>query len=294
MVTLHTNLGDHAAFMPIKTGALSAAGLTLDFCGPRVPHTGFKDMVRRGAYDFGEFALGTFLQAVIYDKPLMLLPVTIVARFPHPMIECRSAGRTAPSAMAGRRIGVRTYSQTTAIWVRGILDESYGVDPADVTWVCTDDAHLAEYVDPPNVERSTAASEHLPAMLVSGEIDALIVGGDMAKKRDGIEPLIPEPNAAARAWYGRHGYVPINHMLAIGRDVAERHPEAVRDVYRLFAEAKASAPIGPDGIDFLPVGFEAVRAPVEAMIDHAFRQRVIPRRLSFDEVFGDAARLLGA
>jgi 4,5-dihydroxyphthalate decarboxylase len=66
----------------------------------------------------------------------------------------------------------------------------------------------------------------------------------------------------------------------------------VRAIYRLFAEAKARAPIGDDGIDFLPLGFDAVRAPVEAMVDHAVEQKIIPQRLSFDELFEGARRLL--
>lgn len=289
---LRTNLGDHPAFMAIKSGALATPGVAFDFCGPKSPPSGFKDMVRAGAYDVGELALGTYLQAVTYLKPIMLLPVTITARLQHHMIVCRDTARFAPSDAAGKRIGVRSYTQTTGIWVRSILSESYGVDLDAVTWVTTEGAHLAEYTDPPNVRRMATGSDGIADMLFAGKLDAAIFGADMPRDRPDLVPLIPDPHAAAHQWHTRHGYVPINHMLAVTRDLAEREPETVRGIYRLFAEAKARAPIGSDGIDFLPLGFDAVRAPVEAMVDHAVEQKIIPQRLSFDELFEDARRLL--
>jgi len=291
-LVLRTNLGDHSPFASIKAGALGLAGMRLDFCGPKSPPSGFKDMVRNGAYDLGELALGTYLQAVIYHKPIILLPVTITARLQHAMVVCRRDRRFDPAQAAGKRIGVRSYTQTTGIWVRGILDETYGVDPGDVTWVVTEEAHLAEYVDPDNVQRAGVANDQMLSLLMDGKIDAAVFGADLPRDQPDIVPLIPSPDAAARDWYDRHGYVPINHMLAIRRDVADRHPKQVHDLYRLFAQAAVAAPKGDDGIDYLPFGFEAVRAPVEAMISHAVRQKIIPRHLSFDEVFGEAERLL--
>lgn len=289
---LKANLGDHSAFRPIKSGAMTAPGVVFDFCGPKSPPAGFKDMVRRGAYDVGELALGTYLQAVCFNKPLILLPVTIMARFQHGNLVCRNATRFGPAEAAGKRIGVRAYTQTTGIWLRGVLQDSYGVDPAAVTWVCTEDAHLAEYVDPPNVQRLQVPSDQMRALLASGEIDAAIFGADLPADDPEIVPVIREPQAAARDWYARHQFVPINHMLAVTRDLASRAPHVVRSIYQLFTAAAAGAPTGSDGIDFLPRGFDAVRAPVEAMIELAVAQKILPRRLSFDEVFGEARRLL--
>jgi 4,5-dihydroxyphthalate decarboxylase len=269
-------------------------GAVFDFCGPKSPPAGFKDMVRRGAYDLGELALGTYLQALTFGKPLVLLPVTIMARLQHGNLVCRSAGRFAPGELAGKRVGVRSYSQTTGIWVRSLLEETYGVAARDVTWVCTEDPHLAEYVDPTNVERIDVPSDQIATLLAAGQVDAAIFGADLPKNDPEVVPVIPEPNLAAFAWYERHQYVPINHMLAVTQDFAERHPELVRAIYALFVEAAAAAPVGADGIDFFPHGFDAVRAPVEAMIEHAVNQQIIPHRFTFDEVFAPSRRLLVA
>lgn len=293
-VAIRTNLGDHPAFASIKSGSMVVPGARFDFCGPKSPPAGFKDMVRNGAYDLGELALGTYLQALHFGKPLMLLPVTIMARLQHGNLVCRGTARFAPGEIAGKRVGVRSYSQTTGIWVRGLLQEAYSVTAQDVTWVCTEDPHLAEYVDPPNVERVAVPSDQIAALLAAGEVDAAIFGADLPRNDPGIVPVIPDPDAAALAWYERHRYVPINHMLAVTRDFAGRRPDLVRAIYALFVEAAKAAPVGADGIDFFPHGFDAVRAPVEAMIEHAVEQQIIPRRFTFEDVFGPARRLLAA
>lgn len=292
ILTLRANLGDHQPFLPVKAADLSLPGVRFDFCGPKSPPSGFRDMVEGGVYDFGELALGIYLQAVHYRKPVMLLPVTITARFQHGNIVRRRDRDLRPDQMAGKRIGVRAYTQTTAIWIRGILQESYGIDPSTVTWVCTEGSHVAAYQDPPNVQRMAIASDQLVTLLDSGEIDAAIFGADLPRGREDIVPLIADADAAALAWYGQHGYVPVNHMLAVGSGVAQARPDLVRALYRLFSDASAAAPLSPAGIDFLPCGFDAVRTPVEAMIRHAVDQKIIPHPLSFEDVFGEARRVL--
>src|SRR5690349_4843186 len=75
----------------------------------------------------------------------------------------------------GKRVGVRAYTQTTGVWVRGFLAEDYGVDLKSVTWVTFEDPHLAEYREPPNVTRAQGGKP-LNQMLLDGEIDAAILG----------------------------------------------------------------------------------------------------------------------
>src|SRR6267143_1259167 len=71
-------------------------------------------------------------------------------------------------------------SQTTAIWVRGILASDYGVDIERLRWFTQEDAHVAEYREPPGVER-VAADKNLLKMLREGELDAAIHGADLPK-----------------------------------------------------------------------------------------------------------------
>jgi len=143
-VTLRANLADYAVTKALKAGAIASDLVSFDFCGPKVAFQGFKPMVRERAYDASELAIATFLQAKVYGKPVTLLPAVVMGRFQHNhALRCVARGPLAPADIAGRRIGIRSYTQTTGIWVRGILQHEYGVDLDSVTWVCNDDGHLA-------------------------------------------------------------------------------------------------------------------------------------------------------
>ena len=88
-------------------------------------------MVREQKFDVSEMALVTYLQAKAYGKPLVLMPATMMGRFQHgTMLYNSERGTVTPETLAGRRIGVRSFAQTTGCWLRGILWKDYGLDSA--------------------------------------------------------------------------------------------------------------------------------------------------------------------
>jgi 4,5-dihydroxyphthalate decarboxylase len=291
-LTLQVNVGDHPVTRALKAGEINSDLVHFEFTGPKVANQGFKPMVREGKFDCGELAIVTFLMAKRYGKPLVILPATVLGRFQqHTIVYNAARGALKPSDLNGRRVGLRSYSVTTATWVRGILQHEYGVDPARVTWLCSDDAHLAEFRDPPNVVRTPPGAKPFDQMLLDGEIDAAVIPDTPKDPR--IQPLIPEPQAAARAWYAKHGVIPINHLIAVQRPLAEARPDAVREIYRLFFESKKAAPPAADGIDFFPFGVEANRKPVETIVGYCVEQKILPRPYSVDEIFGEGMKVLG-
>jgi 4,5-dihydroxyphthalate decarboxylase len=163
-------------------------------------------------------AISVFLQAVEVGKPVWLLPVVAVGGFHHGSIYCNPAtGVSGPGDLAGRRVGVRAYSQTTGLYVRGVLAEEHGVAADQVTWVTTEGSHVAEYEDPPNVERT---DESLVGLLERGEIDAAILGPGR-EPTPWCVPLIPAAATAGAEWGSRHGLIPINHMVCVGPAIAD-------------------------------------------------------------------------
>src|ERR1043165_2689543 len=82
-VTLKTNLADYAMTKALKSGAVTSDLVKFDFCGPKVANQGFKAMVRERKFDAGELAIGTFLEARTYGKPVTLLPAVVMGRFQH-------------------------------------------------------------------------------------------------------------------------------------------------------------------------------------------------------------------
>jgi 4,5-dihydroxyphthalate decarboxylase len=246
-----------------------------DFVEVNPVHKAFAAMVREQAYDVCEMAIVTYLQARAEGKPLLLLPVVLRSRFQHDHIVCRADDPLDVSDLAGKRIGVRTYAQTTGVWLRGILADEYGVPLDKVQWVSLEDGHLAEYVDPPQVERAPAGSK-LVEMLHAGALDAVIMGNDLPDDPR-LRPLIPDAKAAARSWYERTHAVPINHMVVIREELADRREELTQ----LFVEAKQPAA----SVDMTPIGLEANRAALELITRYAYEQGLVPNRLPVDDLF---------
>jgi 4,5-dihydroxyphthalate decarboxylase len=276
---LSTLLGDYPVTAALKSGAIRSPDVAFDFADVKAPATAFKRVVRNLEFDVAELAITTFLIAKAHGKPLLLLPAVVLGRLQHSLIVYNAErGSLAPGDLAGRRVGVRSYSVTTGMWLRGILAADYGLDNDRVTWVTFEEAHVAEFRDPPNVERAPAGKE-LVAMLLAGEIDAAIIG-DRSPSDPRLKPLIPDPENAARDWQRRHGgAIHVNHLVA-ARDSL---PAAtVREVYRLLAESRKAAGDPPMN----PFGVEANRRNLEIAIDFVHRQRLIPRRYTLDELFG--------
>jgi 4,5-dihydroxyphthalate decarboxylase len=292
-VKLFTLMGGYPNTMALKDGRLASSMVELDFADVKVSNTAFKPLVREAKFDLGELAIVTFLQAKIYGKPYELIPLTVVGRGQlHTIAYNPEHGQLGPRDLNGRTVGVRAYTQTTGVWVRGILAESYGVDLDSIRWVTFEEGHVAEYTDPPNVRRAPQGKQ-LVQMLIDGEIDAAIVGDKFPDPR--LKPLIPEPEAANRQWSESHGGVPINHMLVIREALAKSRPDVVREVYGLFLEAKRQE-FGRSGVPPLDPwrsGIEANRRSLEIVIDYAFKQGLIPRRLAVDDLFSDLMRTLG-
>jgi 4,5-dihydroxyphthalate decarboxylase len=236
-------------------------------------------------------AIATYVQAKAYGKPLVLLPATMMGRFQHGTILCNAGRPLTPAELAGKRVGVRAYSQTTAVWVRGILENDYGVDLGKVRWVTFEDGHVAEYHEPPGVERA-GADKNLLKMLREGELDAAIYGADLPNDPT-LKSVIPDAETAAQTWYARHHVVPINHMVVVTEKLAKSNPKIVEEIYRLLLQAKTAAGLPKAGaIDFLAFGLKACRPALQTIITYALQQRLIPRKLEVDELFDDTTRAL--
>jgi len=291
-VRLRINLADYPVTMALKQGRISSSVAQLDYCGPETAHDGFKDMLRRNQYDAGELAIVTYLQARAYGKPYVLLPLPISGRFQHHCIGYNfEHGELRPKDIEGRKVGVRTYAQTTGLWVRGILQHEYGVDLDKVTWLTLDESHLAEYRDPANC-RMLPKGSRIAQMMLDGELAAAILGSDMPKDPR-IRTLVPEAQSAAKEWHRREGVIPINHMIVVHEQVSRRRPDVVRELFRLIADSRAMAPAEITA-KLPPIGLEANRKTLDMAIQWSYEQKIIPRRLSVEELFDDTTAALGA
>jgi 4,5-dihydroxyphthalate decarboxylase len=249
---------------------------SLEFADVRVPNTAFKRVVRDLEFDVAELALMTFLLAKAHGKPYRLLPAVLTARFQHSTLAYNpERGRLSPEELAGKKVGMRSYSVTTATWVRGILADDYGVDLDRVNWVTFEDPHVAEFRDPTNARRMPAGRD-ATAMLLAGEIDAAILAEP--PKEGPLKTLIPDPAAVAAAWKAKNRAIQINHMVTVKSTVSD---EQATRIYDSLLESRKAA----GNPDMNPFGVEENRRNLEVAIECVHRQRMIPRRFTVEELF---------
>ena len=288
-VKLHTMLGNYPNTAALKSGQLKSDLVDFDFAEVKVANNLFKSVVRDAKYDVAELAIVTYLQAKAYGKPYVLLPAVLVSRGQHhPIAYNPERGPLKPTDLNGKRVGVRAYTVTTGTWVRGILASDYGIDIDKVEWITFEDPHVAEYRDPDIVRRAPEGKE-LAQMLLDGDVAAGIVGDKLPDPQ--LKHLIPDADAVAQKWAERHHGVPINHMVVVRQELSRSRPDVVEDIFRQLHESKRAAGL-PDGgaLDPYRFGVEACRPILEIIIDFCHQQKLIPRRMSVDELFDDSTR----
>jgi 4,5-dihydroxyphthalate decarboxylase len=281
---LRTLLGDHPGTRALKDGSLKSDLVTLDFVEFSPTNKGFKPMVREAAFDVSEMAIVTYLMAKSFGKPMVLLPSVVVARFQHGhALYNAKSGTLTPADLAGKRIGIRSFTTTTGAWLRGILANDYGVDLNSIQWVTFEDAHVAEFRD---TTLRAPPGKAIIQMLLDGELDVVL--GEKSEQ-PGLKPLFPDTAKEEKTWFAKHGVVPINHMVVVGETLSSTHPEAVREVFRLLQQSAALGPpaTGPK------FSADEMRRSLELIIRYTAQQGLIPRAYDVDELFDDLTRALG-
>ncbi len=288
-VSLRTNLADSPTAKAVKAGEVSSPIVNFDFCGPQTANQGFKPMVREGKFDAGELAIVTYMQALDFGKPLVLLPAVMVGRYQHQFFVCRKEKAPMdPKTLEGKRVAVRSYTQTTGVWVRGILQDEYGVDLSRLKWLCWDDPHLAEYTDPSDlVDRAPAGYKSLNEVALAGEADAVIPAADLLAHPD-MRTVIQNPEETGRKWGEKYGCGHVNHFFAVHSDLSKERPDVVKEIFRVLKESKARAGLPKAGeIDQLPFGVENCRKSIELIARYAYEQKIVKKHYRIEDLFDE-------
>jgi 4,5-dihydroxyphthalate decarboxylase len=279
---LRTLLGDHPCTAALKRGLIRSDLVAFDFADTTPTHKGFKPMVREQAFDVAEMAVVTYLMAKSFGKPMVLLPSVVMARFQHAYAVYRAElGDLRPRDLAGRRVGIRSFTTTTGAWLRGILANDYGVDLDSIEWVTFEDAHVAEFRD---TTKRAPAGRQIVQMLLDGELDAVL--GEKIEQ-EGVRPLFPAVAEEEKAWFARHAVMPINHMVVVCTNLSNTRPDAVWEVFRLLQQSAVRA--APDAPSF---SAEEMTRSLALISQYAAQQGLIPRPFAVDELFDELTRSL--
>lgn len=286
-VTLRTNLADYAITKPLKEGRVPSTLVQFDFCGPTPANKGFKPLVRKGEYDASELAIVTYLQAKDQGKRLTLLPAVIMSRgqLGHIMYNPDKGELQFDDISRGLRIGVRSHTQTTVAWVRGMLESQYGITFKNVEWVYQDEPHLEPHRNPERLRKFQGENKPLDQMLIDGDVD-IAIGIDRSNDAR-LRTLLRNPQEAEQLWRKANGYHPINHLFVVDSVLARERPDAVRETYRMLMQSRNAAQLPQDVLAYHPFGMRAVRPALEAIAKFSHEQGIISRRLSAAELFDD-------
>ncbi len=300
-VVLKTAVATYAHTKGLKDGTVTAPGIRFEHIEVSPIVAAFRRMVRTLEFDVSEMAITTYLTARAHGKPFTALPIFVMRQFHHaPIAYNVKSGVKSPKDLEGKKVGVRAYTVTTGVWARGILATEYGVDLDKVTWVVVDEEHVQEYQKPSNVLERPGAN--LGQMLAQGELAAAIGAGQVDSPD--VKPLIANPREAEAAWYRKTGIYPINHTVVVKDSLLQADPTLAPRIFGAFKEAKAAflkqldspASLSGDaqalaarrsivGDDPLPNGVARNRKALEAVIQFARDQKILPRAVSPEEVF---------
>jgi 4,5-dihydroxyphthalate decarboxylase len=313
-LTLTLACGDYDRTLPLRTGAVEPRGVELRVL-PLQPEEMFYRMARLRDFDVSELSLSTYTILRARGEPLVAIPVFPSFAFRHSAIWVREgAGIREPRDLVGKRVGVPKYHMTAAVWVRGILEDEYGVAPGDLHWFEGGEGAAVKEVDvtlPAGLRHELVPGDRtLGQMLRAGELDAF-VGARRPGGAGGVAPvrrLFPEFRRVERAYYEKTGIFPVMHTVVLKEELARQHPWLPLALYEAFTEAKrlayqrlsdtATLPYvlpwlvaeveetrALMGDDPFPYGVARTRKTVETLAGYSFRQGLASRRLTSRELF---------
>src|SRR5262245_6105067 len=273
----------------------------------------FDRMARFREFDVSELSLSTYTVLRGRGQPLVAIPVFPSFSFRHSSVFVGTrAGIKDPRDLIGKRMGVPKYHMSAAVWIRGMLEEEYGVAPKDMRWFEGGEGSKVKEVDvtlPPDVPHEwVPAGRNLGDMVAAGELDAYMGARRPAAYGERVTRLFPDFRRVERAYYEKTGIFPIMHTLVLREELAREHPWLPRSLYDAFVEAKrlayerlnftAALPVSLPwlvaeaeetralmGDDPFPYGVARNRKTLETLAGYTYRQGLAPRRLTIDEMF---------
>lgn len=308
--------GDYDRTRALMTGAVQPAGVELNVV-PLEPEAMFYRMARFREFDVSELSLSTYTVLRGRGEPLVAIPAFPSFSFRHSSIFVGAdAGIREPGDLFGKRVGVPKYHMTAAVWIRGTLEDEYGVAPKDIHWFEGGEGARVKEVDvtlPADVHREAVPDgRNLGDMVAAGELDAFIGARRPAAFASGrVRRLFPDFRRVERAYYEKTGIFPIMHAVVLKEELAQRHPWLPRSLYDAFVEAKrlayqrldftAALPVSLPwlvaeveetralmGDDPFPYGVARNRKTLDTLAGYTFRQGLAPRHLTVEEMFWES------
>jgi 4,5-dihydroxyphthalate decarboxylase len=295
--------GLYDRMLALYTGEVRPEGIDLDFLAIDDPREIFDRMGKDLAFDACEMSSSEVISRhAAGRREMVALPVFPSRVFRHGFITVNRKAVSTPKDLEGKRIGVPLYTQTAALFIRGLLQDEYGVD-------LSGNPSAPPLLKPVSIEQNTSGRS-LSQLLEAGEIQAILGSGLPVALRSNpdVQRLFPDFHARELDYYRRTRIFPIMHLVAIRRDVYQQHPFVATSLYHAMTAAKDLAlakmrdlgalrymlpglPAELDEIDATfagdpwPYGVEANRPTLEALVRYMAEQSLIKAPIPVEELF---------
>ena len=312
--------GLYDRMLALYTGEVKPEGIDLRFIVEESPRDIFDKMTGDLAFDACEMSSSEFVTRLAAGQcPFVAIPVFPSRIFRHGYIVInRNAGIKHPKDLEGKLVGVPIYTVSAAVYIRGMLQHDHGVDLAKIRWVQGDmetprsvhgNPHVMPLLKPVAIEHN-ASGKSLNRLLEENEINAIMAAflpSSFGRNPDVVR-LFPDYREVEVDYYKRTGIFPIMHLVAIRRDLYERHPFIAASLYRAFCRSRelalqrllgrgATVAMLPwlksdtermvelFGGNLWPYGIEANRKTLSAFVTYLAEQAMIAAPMPIEDLF---------
>ncbi len=286
---------------------------------PLEPEEAFHRAFRYGEFDITEISMSSHMMTTARgDNQYVAVPAFLSRVFRQSGIYVRTdRGINRPQDLKGKRIGVPEYQITANVWIRGILEEEFGVKPSDIHWRRggIEEAGRGERAPislPDSVDLQQIPDDKtLSGMLEAGELDGYIgarAPSCFLRGAPHVGRLFKDYIQDEKDYFRRTRIFPIMHMVGIRKTLVEQHPWLAVSVYKAFLQAKALAVHELNeichlavslpwmvhhhneakalmGDDYWPYGLDANRHVIDKFAQYHHGQGLSVRHVAAEELF---------
>ena len=310
-----------------RTRALFDGRLQIEGCEVAAtaiePEEAFHRAFKFQEFDLSELSLSSYtLQVSRGTNPYVAIPAFVSRLFRHSGIYIRTdRGIRSPEDLKGKTIGLPEYQITANVWIRGMLQDDYGVRTQDVRWRSggieePGREERAPLQLPPGIDLQPIPKDRtLSDMLEKGELDGMTgarAPSCFLRGAKNVARLFPDFRRVEQEYFKRTRMFPVMHVIGIRKSLLERHPWLAANAMKAFLKAKElcwyelgqighlfnSLPWGVAefndtralmGEDYWSYGLEPNRHVLEAFTRYHHEQGLSARKVSPDELFAPAA-----
>jgi 4,5-dihydroxyphthalate decarboxylase len=284
-----------------------------------LPEEAFHRAFRGAEFDITEMSLCSHILTVGRGLDRYVgIPAFTSRAFRHSGIYIRTdRGIKTAEDLKGKTIGIPEYQQTANVWIRGILQDEYGVASTDIKWRSGGieepgrDERTALDLSQPIDLQPIPAGRTLSDMLAKGELDGMMTARCPSVFFNGtpnVDRLYPDYMTVEEAYYKRSKIFPIMHVVGVRKSLVEQHPWLPASIFKAFVKAKAIAledlglighlavtlpwPVAQleharrlMGHDFWSYGVEANRHVLDAILRYSHEQGLTAQQLPLESIF---------